>query len=268
MRGGSWEDSYYNLRSAFRTSSSLDDRSSHTGFRCARDADGTAPSTDQSVSQTFDGVEMVNVPAGCFMMGTEDGNSDEQPVEEICLDEFWLDRTEVTNEQFEVFGGGAASAGYGLFPQQPRDSVTWYEARDYCALRGGRLPTEAEWEYAARGPDSHTYPWGDTFDPDNVVYNANANDRYATVGSRPNGVSWVGALDMAGNVQEWVSSIYTGYPYIADDWREDSDDTTSQRSLRGGSFWFDSASLRSSYRNPQNLDYTSTDIGVRCARDA
>jgi serine/threonine-protein kinase len=175
--------------------------------------------------QAFDGVDMVLVPTGCFMMGStqeqieyaisEWGNyayrghhDDELPLHEQCIDEpFWFDVTEVTNAQFVAFGGQALDAGRWRQDDRPREMVTWFEATIYCQSRGGRLPTEAEWEYAARGPDGLIFPWGDQLISNNVVYEGNSLGETAAVGSRPGGASWVGALDMSGNVWEWVSSI-------------------------------------------------------------
>lgn len=216
----------------------------------------------------FDGVEMVLVPAGCFYMGSELGESDEQPVHRQCFENsFWIDRYEVTNEQFARFRVETKSQSFFNLPNRPRDSITWFEARDYCAGRGARLPSEAEWEYAARGPDSRTYPWGDAFVPDNVVYFENANNQTADVGSRPGGVSWVGALDMSGNAWEWVSSLEKPYPYVAGDGREDLTDTTARRMLRGGAWSFSPIGVRVARRGWAVPDYVNFNIGLRCARD-
>jgi formylglycine-generating enzyme required for sulfatase activity len=182
------------------------------------------------VIQEIDGFEMAKVPSGCFTMGDPDLER-AQPVHEVCITEsFWIDLTEVSNSQFDKFGGQAAFAS--AFPGQdissevlPRTSVTWEEAAAFCQLRGGRLPTEAEWEYAARGPDAWKYPWGDSFDPtrfnfcdQNCPFNSatisqdsTADDGYiiaAPVNSFPEGASWVGALNMSGNVAEWVNDFY------------------------------------------------------------
>ena len=149
------------------------------------------------VVQAFEGVEMVQVPAGCFEMGHEAGRRDERPTHEICFAEaFWIDRVEVTNAQY-------GEAGQFAGDNRPRENLTWFEARDYCAGRDARLPTEAEWEYAASGPDNLIYPWGEELVETNLVFDRNSNNETAEVGSRPDGVSWVGALDMAGNVWEW-----------------------------------------------------------------
>jgi formylglycine-generating enzyme len=211
--------------------------------------------------QDFDDVQMALVPVGCFMMGSEDGDEDERPVHQQCFDEpFWIDVTEVTNAQY-------GSDGYFSGANRPREQVTWYEARDFCANPGGRLPTEAEWEYAARGPDGLTYPLGNEFVAENVVYFDNSGGQTAEVGSRPGGISWVGALDMSGNVWEWTSTIYRDYPYDASDDRESNSDTNSARVLRGGS-WGDIGNLvRAATRlwGEPTVEYFN--IGFRCARD-
>ncbi len=104
--------------------------------------------------QTFGGYEMALVPVGCFMMGSNDGEEDEKPVNQQCFDQpYWIDHYEVTNKQY-------ASEGYFKGDNRPRDSVTWFDAHDFCEKRGARLPTEREGEYATRGPDNLIYPWG------------------------------------------------------------------------------------------------------------
>lgn len=218
------------------------------------------------VEHDFDGVTMVLVPAGCFMMGSDSGYDDEKPVHEQCFDApFWIDKTEVTQADFARLGGQKANPNYFRGYNLPVESITWFEARDFCILRGGRLPTEAEWEYAARGPDSLVYPWGNDFVTENVVYSGNSNGQTAEVGSRPAGASWVGALDMSGNVWEWVSSLYQDYPYSAD--YESNSNTSNSRVLRGGS-WDDFITdyLRAAYRYWNFTDYWYFLYGFRCAR--
>ncbi|TVR20152.1 MAG: ergothioneine biosynthesis protein EgtB, partial [Anaerolineaceae bacterium] len=145
---------------------------------------------------------------------------------------------------------------------QPVVGVLWYEAMAYAEWRGCRLPTEAEWEYSARGPNSLIYPWGDEFDGDNLVYWGNSNDRTANVGSRPAGSSWVGALDMSGNVWEWTSSLFEPYPYDVDDGRENVS-SIMRRVLRGGSFLIVSPGLRATARNWDYPDGVSIYFGFR-----
>lgn len=230
----------------------------------------------KTVEQDFDGVIMMRVPVGCFDMGSEQGNGDEMPVTPICFDQhYWIDKTEVTSAQFAQFSGKAAQSSNWTDSNRPRESVTWFEARDFCALRGSRLPTEAEWEYAARGPDNLIYPWGNDFDAANAVYSNSSNNQTATVSSKPSGFSWVGALDMSGNVWEWVSTLYKTYPYPTPNsiLEQDSwiviNDITNNRVQRGGS-WYDSDAdlLRGAYRGGNVPDFHSNFVGFRCARSS
>ncbi|MGD8455895.1 MAG: formylglycine-generating enzyme family protein [Anaerolineales bacterium] len=246
--------------------------------------------------EEFDGVKMALVPVGCFDMGSTDeqvsgavrlcelvrgeGNcirahfQDEQPLTTYCFTEpFWIDIYEVTNVQY---GSSGKWAGDDL----PREQVTWTEAVAHCQSRGGRLPTEAEWEYAARGPDGLVFPWGDKFKRDlanscdkSCLFNmigTHVDDGYpdiAPVGSFPGGASWVGAMDMAGNVWEWTNSIYMDYPYNTADGREadGSIDNTSRRVLHGGA-WFHTSPvyLRGAARYEVWPDYSDSVLGFRC----
>jgi formylglycine-generating enzyme required for sulfatase activity len=213
------------------------------------------------VEQTFGGVAMVLVPPGCFMMGDQ-GTGGRQ-----CFDQpFWIDKYEVTNRQFAQFGGQAARRSDWTDDNYPRERITLFEARDFCAKRGARLPTEAEWEYAARGPDGLAYPWGNQFLSGNVVYGGNSGRQPADVGSKPGGISWVGGLDLSGNVWEWVSSLAKPYPYGAMDGRESNSDTSSERVIRGGS-WGDNMNIvraTNRYWFTPSSSYGSG--GFRCAR--
>ncbi|MBK8021675.1 MAG: formylglycine-generating enzyme family protein [Chloroflexi bacterium] len=217
--------------------------------------------------ETFDGVEMVLVPAGCFMMGSNDGDEDEKPVHEQCFDApFWIDRYEVTNAQFAAFGGVAGRESIWTEDNRPRESITWFEANDFCALRGTRLPAEAEWEYAARGPDGISYTWGDTWNENLVVSNRGFSQGTAEVGSIPAGASWVGALDMSGNVWEWVSSLYVPYDSQEDREAYTGNWTDVRRVLRGGSWYYTTDTLRAANRGWDNPDGWFDDFGFRCAR--
>jgi formylglycine-generating enzyme required for sulfatase activity len=223
---------------------------------------GFAPVTRNAdwepVIQDFNGVEMALVPAGCFMMGNE------QPVHEVCFEEpFWIDVYEVTNGQF----GSAASdcTHWSSSDNQPRICVDWRDATAHCESRGARLPTEAEWEYAARGPDGLVYPWGNEFIADNVVYGDNSGGHTASVGSRPGDVSWVGAYDMSGNAWEWVADWYGTYPSEAQV-NPTGPGSGQYRVLRGGS-WGDhsSYSLRGANRLRHPPVDPAPDHGFRCA---
>lgn len=212
------------------------------------------------VIQDFDGFQMALVPVGCFMMGSEDGDEDEQPVHEQCFDApFWIDVYEVTNA---AYGSEGAFSG----ANRPRERVTWFEARDFCQQRGARLPTEAEWEYAARGLDSLIYPWGNDFVGENVIYAGSGREGPAEVGSRPGGVSWVGAMDMSGNVWEWTSSLYRDYPYNAEDGRESNSDDNNARVLRGGSWSFNNYRVRAAFRSRDDPSFMYSYLGFRCVR--
>ena len=213
------------------------------------------------VVQDFDGVKMVLVPNGCFMMGSET-EGDEQPIEKQCLSAFWIDQTEVTNEQFDRFDGVASETSYWKDPLHPREQINWFESRDFCVRRGAQLPTEAEWEYAGRGPDNLIYPWGNSY----VAANAAIGSHTEDVGSHPKGASWVGAFDMSGNVFEWNSSQYQPYPYEADDGRENLQDQRFGRVVRSGSFAFGATVLRLANRRNNAPDYQPNDIGFRCSR--
>ncbi|MDX2162614.1 MAG: formylglycine-generating enzyme family protein [bacterium] len=212
------------------------------------------------VFETFAGLEMALVPPGCFMMGSDEGRRDERPAHDLCFDApFYIGRTEITNAQY-------GSAGNAQGDQQPRENLTWVEARDFCASKGLRLPTEAEWEYAARGVESWIYPWGNVLIPENLVFDQNSSGQTADVGSRPGGTSWVGALDMAGNVFEWTSSHYARYPYDAADGRENVDDLSRPRVFRGGvnSYIDFGASAHTRFEMaPDGRDWF---VGFRCAR--
>jgi formylglycine-generating enzyme required for sulfatase activity len=248
------------------------------------------------VIREFDSVEMALVPAGCFMIGTTEEQVDricidivdslncdrtffegEQPSTEICFQQaFWIDLYEVTNAQY-------GSSGKSEDDARPRENVTWFEATKYCQSRGGRLPTEAEWEYAARGPDNLIYTWGNVFDGTRLNYcdvncgiglaaDTDTDDGYkqaAPVGSYPTGVSWVGAYDLLGNVTEWTGSIYREYPYDMSDGREEGVSSASHvyRVLRGGAFNYNRGATRAASRGFLDATYSSYDVGFRCVMD-
>jgi hypothetical protein len=231
-----------------------------TGWVAAREASQVLRWRSQI--ETFDGVEMVRVPAGCFVMGSEGQQDNESPAHTQCIDEpFWIDRYAVSNRQY-------GSSGYFSGDTRPREMVNWFDASAHCESRGARLPTEAEWEYAARGPLNRVYPWGDEFVDANVVSSWRTTARITeSVGSRPGGISWVGAYNMSGNVWEWTATLYAPYPYDPDDGREDPDDTTGLRVVRGGSCCsYVIADVRAAYRFAIDPRMEDANIGFRCAR--
>jgi serine/threonine protein kinase/formylglycine-generating enzyme required for sulfatase activity len=210
---------------------------------------GSSNTTWTPVIGQFDGVEMMLVPAGCFMMS----GSDNVPAHEECFETpFWIDRTEVTNAQVAALGFQTGTPSTGTEPNRPIDSVTWGEAMAICALRGSRLPTDAEWEYAASGPESWLFPWGNEYIEGNAIFGSSGGQT-KSVGSRPGGASWVGALDMAGNLSEWVSDVYGN---------------STGRTLRGGAWWFsDPYILENDQRDMLGYDQANNIVGFRCARD-
>jgi formylglycine-generating enzyme required for sulfatase activity len=211
--------------------------------------------------ETFNGIPMVYVPAGCFTMGHGEGRRDERPEHEVCIESaFWIGQTEVTNAQY---GSPGAFEGDDV----ARGNLLWSEARGFCTNKGMRLPTEAEWEYAARGPDSLLYPWGNDLNTDNLIFDQNSGGQVAAVGSRPSGASWVGAFDMSGNVFEWVSSLYMRYPYDATDGREDMTNTTDERVYRSGWGSYIDYGVSAPIRFRAAPDFRDWFLGFRCARD-
>jgi formylglycine-generating enzyme required for sulfatase activity len=218
-------------------------------------------------TRPVDGMAMICVPAGEFLMGSSDADpdaaDDEKPQHTVYLDAFWIDKTEVTNAQYrKCVEAGACKepqdakgdrcwddSRYNA-PDQPVPCVTWYDARDYAAWVGGRLPTEAEWEKAARGTDGRIYPWGGTFDSSKLNFcdrnceydskDTNADDGYtysAPVGNYLAGASPFGALDMAGNAWEWVADWYDDrYYFSSPASNPEGPGSRAYRVLRGGSF--------------------------------
>jgi formylglycine-generating enzyme required for sulfatase activity len=228
--------------------------------------------------RNFAGVDMVLVPSGCFMMGDDNGDAWERPAHRYCLNEpYWIDRFEVSVSQFiQLVGQASIEACYaGDDGRRPRECISWREALRFCELRDARLPTEAEWEYAARGPDSWIYPWGNAYDAE-VVNDMNnfGEDLYeytAPVDAFVNGISWVGAYQMSGNVWEWTSSIYDlqrfPYPYTPDDGRENLEDLAALRVMRGGSLANYRLPGRASVRQRFGSRYAYNIVGFRCVRD-
>jgi formylglycine-generating enzyme required for sulfatase activity len=200
------------------------------------------------------GVPYVYVPAGEFLMGSLDsvGDDNEHPQHTVYLDAFWIMQTEVTNAQYaKCVDAGACSAPDNsrwqdaAYADHPVTDVDWNQATEYAAWVGGRLPTEAEWEKAARGTDGRTYAWGEE-QPDQSLANCCGfvNDT-TPVGSYPAGASTYGALDMAGNVWEWTADWYdSGYYSRSPVQNPTGPSSGDYRVLRGGGYWGEAAVVR------------------------
>lgn len=220
---------------------------------------------------------MVLIPAGEFWMGSNDGREDEKPRRRVYLDAYYIGRYEVTNAQYEQFmratGHWAPEFWSDLSsgdPQQPVVGIDWHDAEAYCRWGGNRLPTEAEWEKAARSTDGRKYPWGNE-EPDGSKANYYLwyliFTRTATVGSYPKGVSPYGIHDMAGNVWEWVADWYSENYYRGAPSRNPKGPESGQhRVIRGGSWLVYPRELRSSYRHGVEANYRHHYLGFRCAR--
>ncbi len=253
----------------------LDDLA-ETVANAARKLMGQAPLPTSSGGTTTPsgakGGEMVKVPAGEFTMGSNSGGSDEKPVHRVYLDEFHIDKYEVTNEQYnQCVSAGPCSPNekFGGFtdPKQPVVGVDWNQASTFCSWAGKRLPTEAEWEKAARGTDGRTYPWGEGIDCTKANYSKCGHKKTKPVGSYPSGASPYGAMDMAGNVWEWVADWYDANYYNGNPNRNPTGPSSGKyRVLRGGSWIYDPNLLRSSDRNWYDPDYRLGTLGFRCAR--
>ncbi len=226
-----------------------------------------------------DGMVQVFVPAGAFEMGSDSGYSDERPVHTVTLDAFWIDRTEVTNAMYALCVNAGAcqppsgsisstrSSYYGnsQFGNYPVIFVSWNDAKAYCEWAGRRLPTEAEWEKAARGTDGRIYPWGNA-SPDSTLLNfyGNVGDT-AEVGSYPSGASPYGALDMAGNVSEWVAGWYGAGYYNSRSDNPAGPSSGDYRVLRGGSWFVEPYFARAAFRGRFGPDDPMFH-GFRCSR--
>jgi formylglycine-generating enzyme required for sulfatase activity len=236
--------------------------------------------------------DMIHIPAGPFLMGSNDGPADERPAHEVTLPAYSIDRFPVTNARFAAFLNAAAGPGtrerlYDFddpdarirmrdgrwqadpgFERHPVNEVPWGGALAYCRWQGKRLPTEAEWEKAARGVDGRRYPWGnDLPDARRARYGAGWNET-APVDAMPAGASPYGVRDMSGNVWEWVSSAYRPYPYRADDGREDPT-PGPVRGTRGGGHGSAAGDLTTTHRGrhvSRNPASGHHNIGFRCAR--
>ena len=227
---------------------------------------------------------MCLIPAGSFWMGCNEAvdsqcSGDEKPYHEVTLSAYYIDKTEVTQGEYKkcVDAGTCAVPGCDWdpsgTPNRPAVCVNWTQAKDYCAWAGKRLPTEAEWEKAARGTDGRKYPWGNQTATceyavmyDGSDYGCGTGGTWDVCGKSPAGDSPYGLCDMAGNVWEWVSDWY-GSNYYSNSPASNPTGSVSGslRVFRGGSFYY-AGSLRASDRSGVSPSYDSYYLGFRCAR--
>ncbi|MEM2125101.1 MAG: SUMF1/EgtB/PvdO family nonheme iron enzyme [Candidatus Methanosuratincola sp.] len=222
---------------------------------------------------------MVFIPGGTFRMGRDDGDEYERPAHEVTVGPFFMDRMEVTNFQYHQF---IRATGHrppphwqsGLYPlgqdNLPVTHVSWNDANAYCQWAGKRLPTEAEWEFAARGTDGRLYPWGNQWGPDVANAGDAARGGTAPVGSYPKGESPFKVLDLVGNVWEWTASELRAYPggWISEETLPESE-RRKLRVIRGGCYLSNSLQATATYRMgwpAEGADYAQT--GIRCVKDA
>lgn len=235
------------------------------------------------------GVPMRLVPAGKFMMGSDNGRDDEKPVHAVYLNAFYIDKYEVTNARYKACVDAGLCAppinnssntrtmyySNPEFDDYPVIYVNWFMAWDYCEWRSSRLPTEAEWEKAARGVGDRTYPWGDGIDQSIANYSQGPVDQSigdTTMVSNDYeiGKSPYGVYDMAGNVWEWVADWYSETYYQSSSYSnplgpDSVPDGEEYRVLRGGSWYLSEYDLRVSNRYGKNEGLNNFSVGFRCA---
>ncbi|PYS58949.1 MAG: hypothetical protein DMF76_17885 [Acidobacteria bacterium] len=226
---------------------------------------------------------MVLVNAGEFIMGDDNHNPEEKPAHKVTLPDFYIDKLEVSNEQYKKFCDATKRKpptnpwwdnSYFNQPKMPVVGVNFADASAYASWAGKRLPTEEEWEKAASwGPTSDAkkrmWPWGDSADGGQATLNSNHT---SAVGSKPNGASAYGAQDMAGNVIEWVDALYQPYP---NNTATDPNFGGTNRVVRGGSFHYGPDDARTTRRTYAPAEFSAAEkkerswlIGFRCAVSA
>jgi len=216
--------------------------------------------------------DMILVPEGWFTMGNNDNIRSHGPQRQVYLDAYWIDRTEVTNADFAVF---LEKSGYtnenwefipGGDPDLPVVDVIWRDADAYCRWMGRRLPTEAEWEKAARGTDGRIFPWGNTWNPANANTIEAGYGHLQPVGSFPKGASPYGALDMSGNAAEWINDYFAfDYYSYAPEHNPSGPTHIMDYSLRGGSFAGPWQHAQTFFRDSSHLIRQNHRTGFRCA---
>ena len=226
-----------------------------------------------------DGMVEIYVPSGEFLMGANESSFPASyPEHRVYLDAFWIDKTEVSNSMYDrcVQAGGChynyARPGYNpnynnpLYANYPVTYVTWQDAYNYCQWAGRRLPTEAEWEKAARGTSAQYYPWGDAL-PDPSILNFDNNIRTTvSVDRYPRGASPYGVLNMEGNVREWVADWFNPAYYENSPYRNPKGPSHGNtRSLRGGSYVDNARQVLVFVRFRHNPTSAGANRGFRCS---
>lgn len=251
----------------------------HEEFSAVADSQSVSGLLDPS-NETPRQDDMVSIPAGPFIRGTDTGGLDEQPQRTIVLDAFAIDRYEVTNFHYQQFVAAtghrksgppsryAKNMGKMRGVNQPVVYVSWEDAEAYCRWKGKRLPTEAEWEKAMRGADGRLWPWGDSEQPNGANW-ARVQDGHevaAPVGVFPADKSPYGVMDGAGNVMEWVADWY-GETYYKEAAAENppSPEYGFFRVLRGGGYTTTGGDVRITSRSKMVPDFRDETIGFRCA---
>lgn len=244
--------------------------------------------SDQPMGNGLDTSEMVYIPAGSFMMGASEENLQamfwDKPAHEVVLDAFWIDKYEVTNDQFakcvatgycvqpRLLSSQTQTEYYGKadFADYPVIYVDWNQASYYCNWVGKRLPTEAEWEKAARGTDSRIYPWGNNGDPANLMNVDRLQDGDTEkVGSYPDGASPYGVLDMGGNVWEWTADLFDKDYYTYSPTENPTGSSEGQiHAVRGLSWAYVFPNKLITTRNKADAYTYTYDLGFRCALSA
>lgn len=235
------------------------------------------PIPADAIVSSLDGMTQVFIPEGEFMMGN--GVGGDSPKHLVYLDSFWMDRTEVTNAMYQkCMSDGVCTAPASVniyydkwvYRNHPIVYVTWYQAQDYCEWAGRRLPTEAEWEKAARGTDERPYPWGDDKpNPRLANFDRAMIDEAIPVFRYPLGASPYGVLNMSGNVREWVADWFDKkYYYVSPYANPQGPETGEARSLRSGAYSEDSAEIAVYRRYRHAPDSPGLNRGFRCAQDS
>jgi serine/threonine-protein kinase len=230
-----------------------------------------APAAAPTALVDVDGMRYI--PGGTFSMGSNTGDEYARPAHEVTVAPFYMDTTEVTNQQYSAFLQGRPeiappSDWSGRFykagtADMPVVNVSWYDALAYAEWAGKRLPTEEEWEYAARGTDGRLYPWGNTWDSGKAFTKKSGVKKLQPVGSLPAGASPFGILDMSGNAWEWCSSNFALYPGSTVPAKD-----LAFKVIRGGAIGDDEDKATTTYRNwvPPDRGYEA--LGFRCVKSA